>query len=101
MMLKSMMTCERTRVSFTRRDSFIGAGVMICGTLAFSVLGIFARRHGWPVTGEVLMSQAFLGPLMLSMPFWLMKGQSRKAQVVIVGAMLALLVAISYLAAII
>jgi hypothetical protein len=35
---------------------------------------------------------------MISMPFWMLKGQPWKAQVVIVGGTLALLVAIAYLA---
>jgi hypothetical protein len=35
---------------------------------------------------------------MVSMPFWLMKEQPWKAQAAIVGASLAMLVAVSYLA---
>ena len=100
-MLKSTMACGQTKLRFTMRDSWIGAGVLIGATLVFSVLGITARRHGWPVTGEILKSLAFPGSLMLSMPFTFFKGQPWKAQVVIVGAMLALLVAAGYLASLI
>jgi hypothetical protein len=98
-MLKSMrMACGQTKLNFTTRDSWIGAGVMIGGTVVFSALGIAARRNGWPVTGEILKSLAFPGSLTLSMPFTFFKGQPWKAQVVIVVAMLALLVAAGYLA---
>lgn len=98
MILKYIMVCERTRLRFTTRDSLIGAGVMIGAALMFTMVGIAARRDGWPVTGEILTNLGFLGSLTLSMPFWLMKGQPWKAQVVIVGVTLVLLVAIGYLA---
>jgi hypothetical protein len=67
----------------------------------FSVAGIVARRAGWSVMGEVLLSLAFPGSMTLSMPFWLMKGQPWKAQVVIVGGTLTFLTAIGYLSTLI
>lgn len=91
-MLKSL-SCGHAELRLTRRDSLIGAGVMIGATLVFSVLGIVARRNGWPVTGETLKSLAFPGSLMISMPFTFLKGQPWKAQAVIVLGTLALLVA--------
>jgi hypothetical protein len=97
-MLKSILVCNRTGSRFTKRGSLIGAGVMIGATFLFSVLGIVLRHAGWPVTGEILKSIAFPGSLMVSMPFWLMKGQPWKTQAVIVGSSLAMLVAVSYLA---
>jgi hypothetical protein len=100
MLLKSLVICDRTSHRYTTRDSLIGAGVMIAGTLAFSLLGIAARRDGWQATGEILLNLGFLGSFLLSMPFWLMKGQPWKAQVVMVGTTLAVLVVIGYLAAI-
>ncbi len=100
MLLKSLGTCDRTSRGYTQRDSLIGAGVMIAATLVFSLLGIAARRDGWQVTGEILLNLGFLGSLLLSMPFWLMKGQPWKAQVVMVGTTLALLVVIGYLSAV-
>lgn len=98
MTLKSLMVCDRKQVRYTTRDSLIGAGVMLGATLLFVVLGIAARRSGLSITGEVLTSVAFPGSLALSMPFWLMKGQSWKAQLVLVGGPLALLVVSGYLA---
>lgn len=101
MKLKSMMICERTKLRYTKRDSLIGAGVMIGATLLFLLLGIAAQRDGWVATGEILKSLAFPGSLTLSMPFWLMKGQPWKAQAVILGGTLALLVAAGCLASLI
>lgn len=101
MMLKSLMVCERKQVRYTTRDSLIGAGVMIGATLFLTMTGIAAQRNGWPATGEVLMNLSFPGSLTLSMPFWLMKDQPWKAQVVIVGGTLTLLAGIGYLASVI
>lgn len=83
-MPESTMTWGKTESRLTKRDSLIGAGVIIGATLFFSALGILARRQGWPVTGEILKSRAFPGSLALSMPFTFLKGKSRNAQVVIV-----------------
>jgi hypothetical protein len=97
-MLKSMMVCERKRLRATTRDSLIGAGVMIGATMMLSLLGISAKRGGWVEMGDVLLTVGYPAALTLSMPFWLMKGQPWKAQAVIVGGMMALLIAISYVA---
>jgi len=99
-MLQTLIACEQRSARYTKRDSLIGAGVMIGVTLVFTIAGTAARRGGWPVTGDVLMNVAFMGSLTLSMPFWLMKGQPWKAQAVIVGTTLILLVASAYLASI-
>ncbi|MGH9867026.1 MAG: hypothetical protein ACREAA_02530 [Candidatus Polarisedimenticolia bacterium] len=101
MILKSLMACERKQANYTRRDSMIGAGVMIGATLVFSVLAIAARRGGLTMTGDVMLSLAFPGSLTLSMPFWVMKGQPWKAQVVIVGGTLLFLIVIGCLASLI
>jgi hypothetical protein len=98
MIQKSLTICERNQTRYTKRDGLIGAGVMLGATLLLTMVGIAARRAGWTATGEVLISLAFTGSLTLSMPFWLMKGQPWKAQVVIVGGTLALLIAIGCLA---
>jgi hypothetical protein len=98
MTLRSIVVCEGINRRYTTRDSLIGAGVMLGATLVLVVVGVAARRGGWPVTGEFLTSLAFPVSLTLSMPFWVMKGQPWKAQAVIVGATLAFLVAIGFLA---
>ena len=101
-MLRSMLACERRTTSrYTKRDALVGSGVMVGATLIFTMLGVVARNNGWPVTGEVLTSVGFMAALLLSLPFWLMKGQPRKAQVVIIGGTLVFMVGIGYLATII
>ena len=91
MTLKSMLVCQPSKVRLTTRDGLLGAGVMLGGLALGSVLGVVARRAGWPMTGDALLSTAFLGSLTLSMPFWLTKGQPWKAQAVILGTTLAIL----------
>jgi hypothetical protein len=46
MMLKSLIVCEQRKLRYTRRDSLIGASVMIGATLIISMTGIAARRAG-------------------------------------------------------
>ncbi len=99
--MRKYMVCEPGAPRYTRRDGLIGAGVMLAGTVAFSVVGILARRNGWSVTGEVLVSSGFMASLTLSMPFWLMKGQPWKAQAVIIGGTLTFLIGIAFLASLI
>ena len=53
------------------------------------------------MTSEILLSLAFPGSVMLSMPFTFLKGQPWKAQAVMVGGTLSLLVAIALLASLI
>jgi hypothetical protein len=100
MTLSSLIACERRHNRYTTRDALIGAGVMIGASLLLSTAGIAVKRNGWPTAGDILIQQSFLWSLMLSVPFWLLKGQPRKAQVVIVLATLLLAGAISYLASV-
>ena len=97
MTLSSLIACEKRNARYTKRDALIGAGVAIGASLLFSIVGIAAKRAGWPTSADILLAMAFPGSWMLSMPFWLMKGQPWKAQVVIVGVTLVLL---GYLASI-
>ncbi len=97
MTFSSLIACELRSNRYTKRDALIGAGVMIGASLLFSTAGIAAKRAGWPTTADILLAMAFPGSWMLSMPFWLLKGQPWKAQMVIVGTTLILL---GYLASI-
>ncbi len=92
------IVCGTSTTRYTTRDGLIGAAVMIGLTAIFGLAGNAAKRDGWPVTAEVLQNLAFTVPFMLSMPFWLMKGQPWKAQVVIVGGTTAFLIVIGYVA---
>jgi hypothetical protein len=93
MKLKSRIACDRQAAAVTPRDALVGAAVMLVGSLAFKVLAR-ASAAIWPTASHVLADLAFLGPFTLSMPFWLMKGQPWKAQTLIVGGTLMILVLI-------
>lgn len=99
MTMQSFLACGRVQSSVTRRDSVIGAGIMLGVTFLMAFGGIVAGRTGWPLAGELLRDNAFFAALLLSMPFWLMKGQPWKAQALIIGVTLAILIAASLLAA--
>lgn len=98
MTAKSMWVCQGANTRYTTRDSIIGASVMIGGTILLAALSIALRRSGWRTASEVSSGVAFLASLTLSLPFWLMKGQPWKAQLVIVGGTTALLVLAFWLA---
>ena len=100
MTLKTMV-CSGTGTRYTRRDGLIGAGVMIASAIVFAGLGIALRQAGWTQTGEAFLNLGYLGSMTISMPFWLMKGQPWKAQVVIVGVTLTMLIAIGFLSQVI
>jgi hypothetical protein len=78
-MLLKGLSCGRTTGGVTPRDGLYGAAVMVAVALLFKALAL----------NELSFPVAFTA----SMPFWLMKGQPWKAQVVIVGGTLALLLA--------
>ena len=63
-----------------------------------SVTGILLDRRGYSGAGEAITSNAFFAALVLSMPFWLLKGQPWRAQAVLVIGLVAFLTAISYIA---
>ena len=73
------MRCVGTAPRYTNRDALIGAGVMILGTALLAGAGMLFPRDEYPVLGDVLRSLAFPLSLTLSMPFWLLKGQPKKA----------------------
>ena len=93
MTLKSRIVCDRQMAAVTPRDALIGAAVMLVGSLVFKMLARASTAVS-PAASHVLTDLAFLGPFTLSMPFWLMKGQPWKAQTLIVGGTLAILVLI-------
>ena len=94
------MICGSRNARYTTRDSLIGAAVMLSLTVVLAFGGTALKRNGWLTSGEVVQSLSFFVPFMLSMPFWLTKGQPWKAQAAIVGATVALLMLIAWLAAV-
>ena len=93
--------CHGGSLRMTKRDGAIGAAVMIGATLLFAAFGILARRSGMPATSEFLLGLSFPASMMISMPFTFMKGQPWKAQAVVCGGTLAMLIVITYLAVLI
>jgi hypothetical protein len=84
---------------FSRRDAWIGAGVMLAATLAFTSIGLLFDRLGYEDWADAATSYAFPAGLLLSMPFTYVKGQSWRATWALVGIPLAILAVITYLAA--
>jgi hypothetical protein len=95
-LLKSLMACEANTTGVTPRDGLIGAAVMIGASFLFKALAA-AARPDFPAASAAIQSLAFVGPFTLSMPFWLMKGQSWKAQSLILGGTFVALVLAGFL----
>jgi hypothetical protein len=93
--------CGTRTYQMTTRDGLIGATVMLLGTAMLVALGILATRSGHLALGEGLKSLSFSVALTLSMPVTFLKGQPWKAQLVICGATLLLLVVATYVATLI
>ena len=85
------LVCANSKARYTTRDALIGSVVMVLATLVFMVIGIAARRTGFPASGEMLKGMAFPVSILLSMPFCILKGQPWRAQVVLVGGTVVLL----------
>jgi hypothetical protein len=97
-MLKAML-CDRAKPRVTVVDGLIGAGLMIASTVLFLGLTSAARSAGWTETAEAIAGLSFPVSFVVSMPFWLMKGQPWKAQAAIIGATLAILIGAGFLSA--
>ena len=97
-MLKTIMACGDKRLVVTPRDGLIGAGVMLAINLVCSGAGIALHRSGWSVTGEMLKGLATPASVTLSMPWWLTKGSPRRAQAVVLGGTMLVLIVLTWLA---
>jgi hypothetical protein len=90
--------CRTTNVRYTTRDAGMGAGIMLAGTLVLVVIGTMLKQSGYGAAGDAVLMNGFMFALVLSMPFWLLKGQPWRAQVVLIGGILLVLTAIAYVA---
>ena len=88
-------------VPFSKRDGWIGSGVLIGGVILLSALGILLNRSGHNTLGESLTGAAFPVSALLSMPFTFVKKQSWRAQVVLVGIPVVIVLFLAYLATLI
>jgi hypothetical protein len=86
--------CE-TDTRFTTRDSLIGAAIVIGVGLLGAWLNAQLGRAGYDAAAEAVVLFATSGGLLVSLPFWLTKGQPVKAQAVVVGVPLVLLATIA------
>jgi hypothetical protein len=93
------MVCRKSETRYSKRDGAIGATVMIAATILFTLAGTVLSQSGWSELGEGIMNIGFLAAFTLSMPFWLTKGQPRRAQAALIGGTLTFLVLIAWLAA--
>lgn len=92
------LKCATRTPGYTTRDAMVGAGVLIAVTFVLLTLGIAANRSGYHTLGETLKGLAFPASMLLSMPFYLTKGLSWRAQALLLGVPMVILVIISYLA---
>jgi hypothetical protein len=91
--------CFRDRPAvFSKRDALIGAAVVIVGSILFSAFGIGLRRAGFDAPGEGVISAGFPVSVLLSLPFTFVKGQSWKAQSVLVGIPIAIVLILTWVA---
>jgi hypothetical protein len=91
--------CLRDRPAvFSKRDAGIGAAVVVGGSILFSALGIGLRRAGLDALGEGVISAGFPVSVLLTLPFTFVKGQPWKAQGVLVGIPILIVVLLTYIA---
>ena len=98
-MLKS--ACAHRNEPYTTREALVGAGLLLAGSFLLAMIGIFARRSGWPALGEAVTSLAF--PVSMTIVMWVMylRRQPMKAQLIIGGGTLLILVLSAYIATLI
>jgi hypothetical protein len=92
------MRCATSEVRYTKTDALISAGVLILGTVLLLGAGIVFDRQNYPVLGDVMKSLAFPAATVASMPFAILKGQPRKAQLVSTIGPLVILFAATWIA---
>ena len=91
------LRCATGKIRYTKTDGLIAASIMIGVTIVIMLAASWARQSGYIEAGKALAGIAFYVSMALSMPFWLMKGQSRLAQTMIVGSTVVFLVLIAVL----
>lgn len=77
--------CIDSRARYSVRDGLIGGIVLIAAVAVFALIEGVARRAGAPLTAQTLHGIATPAAIALSMPFWVLKGQSRRVQAAVVA----------------
>jgi len=91
-------SCATKMPSLTTRDHFIGAGIIVFGSILLSFVGIAFRRNGFDSTGEFFKSLAFPGSLILSSHATYMKNYPWKIQALVLETTLVFVGLICWLA---
>ena len=92
MVRQFLLKCSTSRQPrMTVRDGLISAAVLLVASLIVTGAGIYASKAGYALTGDALKSIAFPGAVLVSMPFGVMKGQSRRAQLIVLGPTMLLI----------
>src|ERR1043165_7644586 len=91
------LKCATTSPRYTTRDGLISAGVLLAATLVLLTAGIWLNRNGYHETGEAVKGLAFPIATLVSMPFAILKGQSRRVQTFFILVPTAILIGIGYL----
>lgn len=87
--------CVDSKLRYSMRDGLIGGVVLM---LVSAVLVLFSRAAlhiGLAATAEFLRIASLPAALALSMPFWVLKGQSRRVQVAVVAATISVAVLVT------
>ncbi len=92
------LKCATRKPPYTTQDALIGAGVIIAVSFVMLAIGTAADRAGYATAGETLKGFAFPASMLLSMPFYLTKSLSWRAQTVLLGVPMLILIFISYIA---
>jgi hypothetical protein len=102
MSTRTLIACGSTRSRMSTRDALLAAGAMLGVSALLAGLLLVAARRGWSdSTIAILQMLAFPGSLVLTMPLMFLKGQPWRAQAVITGGLLAILVGIAYLSSLV
>ncbi|HJU44189.1 MAG TPA: hypothetical protein VJ691_15285 [Vicinamibacterales bacterium] len=92
------LVCGGSTARYSKREAIMAAAVTLGLTVVFALAANWAEREGAVVANAILGNLAFFGPLLLSSPLWLTKGQPWRAQVVFIGSMLTVLTVIGWFA---
>lgn len=97
-MVRMIAVCPANRTRYSKRDGLVGAAIMIVGTAVLTLIATLLQRSGFTDSGAVVLNSGALIAFMLSLPFWMMKGQPRTAQSVVIGGTIAGLLLINIIA---
>jgi hypothetical protein len=87
--------CIQSKPRYSVRDGLIGGIVLVLAVATFALVEGLARRSGFALTAGTIHVVATPAAVTLSMPFWALKGQSRRVQLAVIGFTICFAVVIS------